>query len=1238
MHSFYSIISGILYAVAWLYSLLLGSLTFGCLTLGYLVLAPNRTYAQEPHLLVENIPHRASIHLLSVLQDSQGFVWIGTDKGLERWDGTAIVRFPENGSRQVFEQPSMNAFAVYAIAEGAADVLWLGTSQGVKRFDRKTGTLRTCGVPNTKSATTVDVRHLLYSRLGVVWAAVEQGLIAYNPQTDGQQLFTQTVQDATNPSTNPNASASASGLNATNLSTTSLSGSKVNRLYEDSRGTLWVGTDGTMLDEFHCEPNKFPVIRRHRVATNSYALFGCEENGAVLLRLTNTDKIDAPDSIGVLQADTQTGTRAITSAILPVQTLVTHFDTDGRITIHGLDAGGYVWLSVEGLSDKVQSGLYYVNRYADRLPAHPVVEGLVTAFYRTNAGAVWVGVNGKTGSNVVQVVPTGMTRYMANTASAIPKNAPHSALNQSLSDSVVTALFQDNRGVLWFGTTNGLNRFDGTRNNGTQWKQYLTQRALSQNTPTPQKSPTDMNGDSRARGGSQGAFIIHAITETEDGDLLLGTNKGVWRYNRRRDQCFPAPEFTRHVPNASVLHIHAQSRAAKDVWLYSIERGLKRLGTDGRLLGTYGTSNDSTGIVFEPVSVLFEDSRGRLWVGDDGGLNAWQPTTKSFQRFASSGVASLAENDLGNIVIGFRSGAVGIYNPTTNRFEERQYAMGSAITALCVERSRLIDNRSFHWVMDVHDILWRLPSDSHNGFGTRILDNKDITGTAARAATTTFIGNRGVHYQTPTGKMFFSCENGVLGFAPDSVRLSLNNPPTASIVATAVSINGALVFHQLVQGDTVALRVGDALALTVTALNKPEHRYRHRESDQPYRFMIGGVDTTWSATGDDGAIRYAQLPAGTYTLTVMRANSPLVRANSAEMNATAINSAETATSSSMTIVVIVHPKWWQTWQLKAALLGLGACVIGGLGIWRLRLVRAADIARASEAMAHYERKHAELLAERANNENERLERDKEHLHREKQQLVMHITDLQLQTLYLQMNPHFLFNALYALESLIIQQRTDVARQYLRMITQFLRSVVEQSDNATVSVTETINFLHLYVRIEQIRMNMVFDYTVKCEELQTIGHARIPAMLIQPYVENAVKHGLSLLADYSTDGRQGNLHVMLSRVTENEAENKTENPPSDGTQGFIQCVIEDNGIGRQKSREIHRQTNMQANNEEYLSRATRVNAARLEILNRLNLQTRSVVYEDITDGNGNATGTRVTLIIPIISTILLKELS
>ena len=206
--------------------------------------------------------------------------------------------------------------------------------------------------------------------------------------------------------------------------------------------------------------------------------------------------------------------------------------------------------------------------------------------------------------------------------------------------------------------------------------------------------------------------------------------------------------------------------------------------------------------------------------------------------------------------------------------------------------------------------------------------------------------------------------------------------------------------------------------------------------------------------------------------------------------------------------------------------------------------------------------------------------------------------LKLENLKSQMNPHFIFNALNSIQEYIILNQKNLASSYLAKFADLIRAYLEHSNKGYITIREEIECLDIYLQLEKLRFEDKFEYTLN--GIENNDHLKIPTMLIQPYVENAIKHGLL----HKKDNRKLNVSFELLN-----------------NQSMLKCIVLDNGIGRVKANEIQ--------NKKHNSFATEATAHRLELLNFGKEKKIGVEIEDLYD-DANAVGTKVTLLIPILN--------
>ena len=159
--------------------------------------------------------------------------------------------------------------------------------------------------------------------------------------------------------------------------------------------------------------------------------------------------------------------------------------------------------------------------------------------------------------------------------------------------------------------------------------------------------------------------------------------------------------------------------------------------------------------------------------------------------------------------------------------------------------------------------------------------------------------------------------------------------------------------------------------------------------------------------------------------------------------------------------------------------------------------------------------------------------------------------------------------------------------------------MENSVNQSVPIADEINLLENYIQLEALRLDHKFNYSIDIDPNLDTYETEIPFLLIQPYVENSIVHGLRHLSG------QGHLRVSLSRHNE-----------------YLHCTVEDNGVGRRRSREIEQ------NKRKYASHGMPITAKRLELLNKGKTHKTIVSIEDLKSDENQPIGTRVDIEIPL----------
>ncbi len=312
-----------------------------------------------------------------------------------------------------------------------------------------------------------------------------------------------------------------------------------------------------------------------------------------------------------------------------------------------------------------------------------------------------------------------------------------------------------------------------------------------------------------------------------------------------------------------------------------------------------------------------------------------------------------------------------------------------------------------------------------------------------------------------------------------------------------------------------------------------------------YRYKLEGVDVDWITTSYT-SVQYQTLPPGNYRF--------VVEARNRDGEWSAISAVRNFT---------IQQAWWQIGMFKLCVIITNLIVISLLFRWRIKHIRKRDFKKA--------------------------------------ELQNRVASFELSALRAQMNPHFVFNAINSVQYFITNNDPDSSQKYLSKFAKLIRYVVDNSKLTTIPVKQEIEALTLYLELEGLRFGDRFEYTIIVDSKIDVEYMQIPSMLIQPYVENAIWHGIM--------HKKGNGKIVITLEKQDSG---------------LHCTIEDNGIGRQKSLEIKKGKGESDHKSVGLSNTRE----RLEIINQVNESNMNVSITDLYDTDGLAVGTKVEIHIPL----------
>ena len=310
-----------------------------------------------------------------------------------------------------------------------------------------------------------------------------------------------------------------------------------------------------------------------------------------------------------------------------------------------------------------------------------------------------------------------------------------------------------------------------------------------------------------------------------------------------------------------------------------------------------------------------------------------------------------------------------------------------------------------------------------------------------------------------------------------------------------------------------------------------------------YHYRLKGLDTSWQTTTQN-FINYTTLPSGKYVFQLRAVNKFGVESNT------------------VNIRFEVAERLWEKEWFK---LLVAACII--LLTWLIVRARIKYINKKNE---------------------------------EKMATMQRITELEQMALKSQMNPHFIFNSLNSIQQYVMDKDVEGANKFITAFSTLIRKTLEFSNKKRISVAEEMEYLSTYLALERERLSNKFIYNIRFKDQLNYNEVFIPPMILQPYVENSVRHGIR----YRNDNN-GVININVEQKN-----------------GSLFVIVEDNGIGRKEASKYKSKNIIQ-----YQSKGMSLTASRIEMMNKKSETKMKVLIEDIEENNV-AKGTKVTLIFPV----------
>jgi len=551
-----------------------------------------------------------------ILQDRRGFLWFGTQDGLNRYDGYNFKIYKSDPE----DPASLSAGWVESLFEDKEGNIWVGAYQGgLNKYDPHTDTF-TRYFHNPKESASIGagtVSAILQDRSGALWVGSEDGLNKFDPVTGSFTHYRNNPKDPNSLSDNNIHTiyqdqkdnlwigTLGGGLELFDPATgkfqhfrtnpdliNSISSDYVQVILEDAKGNLWVGTDKG-LNRFTPTTGQFQ--RYMGSASDSSAL---SNNSVLALLLDKAGRFWIGTKFGLNRFDENTGkfTRYISNPLIPYSL--------SSSTVFSLyeDREGILWVGTWGGGvNKHNSALDKFSHYGFD-PENPkrFPSGGIFSIYADPSGVAWIGSLGE-----------GLTRFDPATGQTIRYENNLDNPN-SLNNSMVGAVYRDHTGTLWVGTGNGLDQMN--ERTGT----------FTHHTSNKENPETSIRGDN-----------IFALYESPDDVFWVGTNRGLDRYDR-------ATGIFTHItdpakPNGATSENVMAIFQDRDgfLWVGTFGMGAYRLDRKNNSFRYYeNDANDPKSLGQNVVMSIYQDALGTIWLGTaGGGLNKYDPITDAFTIF-----------------------------------------------------------------------------------------------------------------------------------------------------------------------------------------------------------------------------------------------------------------------------------------------------------------------------------------------------------------------------------------------------------------------------------------------------------------------------------------------------------------------------------------------------------------------------------------------------------------------------
>jgi ligand-binding sensor domain-containing protein len=750
--------------------------------------------------------------VLCFYQDHDGYIWIGTTDGLNKYDGVGFTVYKNNQK----DSTSLISSYINCIYEDKQNNLWIGLQDGLCRYDRdKNNFERISFIDIHDNKFGNSVNQIFEDNSKGLWVGCSEGVYLFNREN---KRFTACFKDSSNINTLMNCSGICqdkdgmlwfSFTHAPNLgiiqynavTNTAIQYSTQNPLYKlrensvnclmvDNQNNIWVGHISSGIEVINLRTKTITsyqtIVNNHNSLSNNNIFSMAQNKDGKILIGTNGGGISVFDPSTKLfcQYTASESDRSLLSNVIQ------------RIYI---SRDGMVWIGCWGAGVSIYDKRF--ERFAlyrqNKEDINSLDGSSVTCFTQDLNGNIWIATDGG-GINSFNPSTGNFTRHRSDSKNPL-----------TLTNNKVLALNKDNKGGLWAGMwQGGLNYFkiDGDKLILKKKYNFVDENDLTSNS-------------------------IFNIYFNKDNELWVGNYlSGAYKYDPSTEKFKSIKFISGAITYISIRDILCDSY--NDVWFASDTYGLTRMNREsGEIDRFMHDEKDSTSLIKNSINVVFEDSKKRLWVSGDGdGLNLFNRKTKSFTHYTTE--QGLPDNSL-----------VGI----------------------------LEDEHGNLWISS-HNGISKATIDSTNSINGKLdLTFRNYT---VQDGLQGKVFNRWAYYKSRTGEMYFGGLNGFNVFHPDSIKDNSYIPPvhiTDFLLfnkPVIIGAKGSPLQKHISQTKKLVLNYDQTnFTFKFIALN-----YIFSEKNQ-YAYIMEGFEKDWNYVGNKKEAVYTNLDPGEYTFRVKASNN-----------------------------------------------------------------------------------------------------------------------------------------------------------------------------------------------------------------------------------------------------------------------------------------------------------------------------------------------------------------------------